>query len=254
MLHSKVVSRLVLIAVIALSCDFIFRMFGMFVSHKKHGQQNIEEYIMQNPQVIMQSLEQFHRQQMEAKRVHAMRMLAANKEKLIQDSDAKVGSNNPKITIVEFLDFSCGYSRKFLPIKQRILKEHPEVQFVVKELPMFGDRSMMASRASKIAYALAPEKYWAYHQELLMLKEGASQESSYLQLANKVGMNIQAFQKELLEIKKYDDSIANNVKMAMEIGIEGTPAFIIGEELIPGFLDYDGFKTKINAFENAQKH
>jgi protein-disulfide isomerase len=252
MLGNRWVSGAVLVAVVVLSVDLATRVLGM-QGVGPASSRAMESYIKDHPEVIIESLESMHVKKVNERRAHATKALSANKERLVRASDAKIGSATPAIQIIEFLDFSCGYSRKFLPIKQKLIQEYPDVQFIIKELPMFGEKSMMSARASRAAYALSPTTYASFHQELLAIKSGAETEGTYTDIAAKVGMDTKAFKKEMLDTKKYDDYISDNVKIAMEVGIEGTPAFIIGDELIGGFLDYEGFKSKINALKDARK-
>ncbi len=231
---------LLMIVVGILSIDLVSRRFY-------EDSNDIGRYIQNNAPLIMQTLEDFQRKKMQEQKNNAIKMLSDNKN-LVKDHDAIIGNKDGSVQIIEFLDFSCGYCKKSLPIKEKLIKEYKNIKFIIKEIPMFGQSSVLYSKASKAAFHASPERYFEFHKRLLLNKMQLD-EKSLVEMAKDSGIDADEFKKHLTSNKSLEEYIGENVRLAMELGVEGTPAFIINGELIGGFLDYEGFKAKIESIK-----
>jgi len=202
----------------------------------------IERYIRTHPEVIMQSL-----QAMEAKREAEQRerqkvALTARQNELLHDPASPV-SGNPKgeITVVEFYDYRCGYCKKAAQAVTELQKEDPRVRVVYKDFPILGEPSELAAKAALASQVQG--KHQAFHEALLASHADMTKEE-ILKIAVIVGLDAKLLEADMAN-PEWQAVIEKNRALAQELGISGTPGFIVGNELVPGALDLNGLKELI---------
>lgn len=203
----------------------------------------IERYIRAHPEVIEQSL-----QALEAKREAELKdrqkaALKTKQEELLHDPTSPV-SGNPKgeITVVEFYDYRCGYCKKAAPAVTELQKVDPRVRVVYKDFPILGESSELAAKAALASQAQG--KHQAFH-EALFASHGDMTRDEILKIAVTVGLDAKRLETDMAN-PKWQAVIAKNRILARELGISGTPGFIVGNELVPGWLDLNGLKELIS--------
>lgn len=207
----------------------------------------IENYILDNPKTLITSLERY-RQQMESPPPQAS---IDDKRLFGGENDPKIGNPDAKIKIVEFFDYSCGYCHKMFLVKQKLIADNKDIQIISREVPMLSEKSAMMSRASLAAYRAAPAKYMAYQEALFNSRGRTADVEVFTRLASSVGIDERAFKKAFDDVKKHDSIVSENAELARAIGVRGTPAYIIGDELIPGYISYENFNAKIESRRKA---
>ncbi len=202
----------------------------------------IERYIRAHPEVIEQSL-----QAMEAKREAEQKerqkvALKTKQDELLHDPLSPI-SGNPKgeITLVEFYDYRCGFCKKAASAVTELQKVDPRVRVVYKDFPILGEPSELAAKAALASYAQG--KHQAFHEALLESHADMTKES-LLKIAARVGLDTKRLEADMAN-PKWQSVIAKNRALARELGISGTPGFIVGNELVPGWLDLNGLKELI---------
>jgi len=126
----------------------------------------IRRYILENPEVIIESVQRFERRKQEAERAHQRAVLASLRDD-IENSPTSPVTGNPEgdVTVVEFFDYRCGYCKRVLPAIQELLRTDTGVRYVFKEFPILGPDSVIAARAAVAAWNIDPEKYVAFHTD-----------------------------------------------------------------------------------------
>lgn len=202
----------------------------------------IERYIRAHPEVIEQSL-----QAMEAKREAEQKerqkiALKTKQDELLHDPMSPV-SGNPKgeITVVEFYDYRCGFCKRAAPAVTELQKVDPRVRVVYKDFPILGEPSELAAKAALASQTQG--KHQAFHEALLASQSDMTKEA-ILKIATKVGLDPKRLEADMAD-PKWQTVIAKNRALARELGISGTPGFIVGNELVPGALDLNGLKELI---------
>ena len=208
----------------------------------------VREYILQHPEVLMESV-QAHRERERVEAQHRSKeAVAANRRDLFDDTTSPVtGRADAEIAIVQFFDYKCGYCRRVSPTLSKLLEEHKNVRVIFKELPILGAESHMASRA-----ALAAAKqgaYLAFHQELMSLN-GPITPEAIEGTGRKLGLDLARLKTDMSS-KEVEAVLAQNQRLANAIGVQSTPSFVIGGELISGAMDLTGFEELIS---RASKH
>ncbi len=202
----------------------------------------IERYIRTHPEVIVQSL-----QAMEAKRQAELQerqksALATKQQELLHDPTSPVSGNlKGEITLVEFYDYRCGYCKKAAQVVTELQKDDPRVRVVYKDFPILGEPSERAAKAALASQAQG--KHQVFHEALLASPADMTKEE-ILKIAAGVGLDTQRLEADMAN-PQWQAVIEKNRALAQELGISGTPGFIVGNELVPGMLDLNGLKELI---------
>jgi protein-disulfide isomerase len=194
----------------------------------------IRDYLLQHPELLIEMTNSLRAQQEKAKAAQAQQTIAASRKELVSDPNSFVAGNpSGDVTIVEFFDYQCGYCRRVHPTLATLLQRDQGVRLVLKELPILGPGSELAARAA-IASMAQPGKYYAFHTAL-MENEGALDEPAVLAIARGVGLDTDRLRADM-QAPHTTEVISANRTLAATLGVSGTPAFVIGERLLPGAL------------------
>jgi protein-disulfide isomerase len=235
---------LILIVLVAVTSFGVLKDFGGGKIDKEEIEKIIAEYIKKNPQVILDSVSAHQQNAAVEEEKKAQNSI---KEKLAEiennPSSPVAGNKKGDVVIVEFFDYACGYCKKVLPSVTKIIEEDKNVKFVFKELPILGANSELAAKAALAVYIISPDKYFEFHKQLM---EGRiSGQDSLNNIAKNLGIDVAALEKTM-KSDAVEKIISDDRKLAAEIGIRGTPAFIVGGEFIPGAIDYNILKELVD--------
>lgn len=158
---------------------------------------------------------------------------------LFNDPDSpRIGAKNPKLTLVVFTDYNCPYCKKFDPYLEKIVEKHPQVAVVFKFLPFRSESSLTAARDALTVWRSHPEQFMKFN-ETLMAKKGYHDDASIQEAQKRAGVNVST----------PDDTSLVTVKrsliIAEKLGIQGTPATLIGEGLLPGWVPFEQFDEMV---------
>lgn len=201
----------------------------------------VRDYLVNNPEVIEEALQALRQQQLLAQRAAQKRLIAQlDAELFANPDDPVIGNPKADVTVVEFFDYRCGYCRRMAPDVKQLLDEDPNLRIVMKELPVLGQDSVIAARASLAAQR--QDAYEAFHFALMDSPDLS--EHSLRLAAEKVGMNYDQLRIDMAD-PALDDVIEGNYRLARQLRVEGTPALIIGDQLIPGGINLARMKSLI---------
>ena len=168
--------------------------------------------------------------------------IVARQDELLNDPASPVGGNpDGDVTLVEFFDYQCPYCKTIFPSIQELLAEDRKLRYVFKEIPILGRQSVFAARAALAAHRQG--KYLEFHTALIPAR-GKLTETKVMRLAEKVGLDMDRLRRDMAD-RAIGDMIRHNLELAVALGIDGTPAFIIGDTQIPGAVEIDTLKALI---------
>jgi len=221
-------------------------------AQKKEFGEFIKEYLIQNPEIMLDVQDALQKKQEEARLVKANQVIGENSKSIFEAKD-DISIGNPKgdVTIVEFFDYNCGYCRHALTDMQTMLKKDQNVRFVLKEFPILGPESVAAHKVSDAFRKLAPEKYEKFHMALLG-SEGRADEDSAIEVASSLGVNEKQIRAEM-EKSPDTSSVQNAYDLAQKLGITGTPSYVIGNELVQGAVGFDDLEAKVKNMRTCGK-
>jgi protein-disulfide isomerase len=203
----------------------------------------VRAYLLENPEVLLEVSRELDSRQQQAEAKKRDKALTANAAEIF-NSEHDFVAGNPKgdVTMVEFFDYNCGWCKKGFPEVMSLLEKDKNLRLVLKEFPIFGgdsDYAAMAAIASR-----KQGKYWEFHRALLG-HEGKVTAEIVDATAEKVGLDLKRLKADMKD-KEVARVIDDNHKLAEKLAISGTPAFIIDNNLVPGYLPADGLMATIN--------
>lgn len=205
-------------------------------------EQTIEQYIRTHPEVIEQSLQALEAKR-EAEEKSRQKVALANRQQdLLHDPLSPVSGNlKGAITLIEFFDYRCGFCKRAANAVTQLQKDDPRVRVVYKDFPILGEASEVAAKAALASKAQG--KHQAFHEALLATKNEITKEE-VLRIAGTVGLDTNKLKTDMAN-PEWQAVIDRNRALARDLGISGTPGFIVGTELVPGALDVKGLKDLI---------
>lgn len=204
----------------------------------------ILDTIRQNPEIVVEAMRILHAREQKEHEEAARKALSTYHAVLKQDPSAPVGGN-PKgdVTIVEFFDYRCGYCKRAFPKVVELLAEDANIRWVFKELPILGPDSRLAARVALAVWNIAPEKYWNFHAKT-MASSGSPTKDKLFAIARDSGLDETALENAMKD-GAIQESLQRNLELARALGIDGTPAFVIGDKIIRGAIGVEEFKSLI---------
>jgi protein-disulfide isomerase len=216
---------------------------------QKHAIEGIiKDYLMAHPEVLQDAMAALDKKQQDAEAEKARTSIKDNNATLF-NSVHQVVLGNPQgtTTVVEFFDYNCGYCKKALPDMLTLLKTNSNIKFVLKEFPVLGEGSVEAAHVAVAARMQDPtgKKYIEFHQKLLGGR-GPADKAHALAVAKDVGFDMPRLEKDM-DSAEVKTTIDEDMKLADALGVNGTPSYVIGGELVVGAVGLDALKEKMAA-------
>ncbi len=236
-------------ALVALAVNGAFYFFGrdgrVDQAQSRDIEQTIRNYLVQNPEVLVEMQTAFERRQANARQESRQSAITENAAHLFRPGDGLVAGNpDGDVTVVEFFDYNCGYCRRAFKDLVKLIETDQNVRVVLKEFPIFGEPSEAAARAAIAAQKQG--KYFEMHSALLETPGRASKEKA-LEIADELGLDKEQLKKDM-ESAEVDNVIKQTAALAEKMGLEGTPFYLVGDKAIPGAPEnlYDLFVENVS--------
>lgn len=199
----------------------------------------VRDYLMEHPEVLVDAINTLQaRQQADAEKSDAA-MIAANSEAIFHSSADWVGGNpNGDITMVEFMDYKCGYCKKAYPDVDQLLKSDGKIRYIVKEFPILGPQSELGARFAVAVKQLAGDEAYGKVHNALMTQRGDITTESLKSLAKAQGLDAETITKRMGS-PEVTNVLKANYDLAEKMGINGTPGFVIGKSMLRGYAPLD---------------
>ncbi len=204
-------------------------------------EQIVRDYLMREPQLIYDAIEELQRRE-QAERVEELRIAALrHEEELYNNPSSPIGGNvDGDVTLIEFFDYRCGYCRHVVSSVEALLDEDDGVKIIYKDLPILGEDSERAARA-----ALASRAQGAYERfHFALMRAEDFSEEGLLSLAEANGLDAARLLEDM-NGPEVSRAIEENRELAANIGIDGTPMFIIGGKVVPGAAELEQLKALV---------
>jgi protein-disulfide isomerase len=208
----------------------------------------VRDYLVSHPEVLQEAMMELERRQSAAETAKHEAAVKTHANELF-NSPRQVVLGNPQgnVTMVEFFDYNCGYCKRAMGDMLTLLKSDPNLRVVLKEFPVLGPGSV---EAAKVAVAVrmqdkSGKKYLDFHQKLLGGR-GQADQAHALAVAKEVGVDMTRLEKDMAgpEVKA---SLEESFKLAEALGLNGTPSYVVGKDVVVGAVGLDALKEKITA-------
>ncbi len=194
----------------------------------------IEQYIRTHPEVIEQSLQSLENKRAAEEQERQKSALAAHQHELLNDPGSPVSGNpDGDVTVIEFFDYRCGYCKRAAQALTQLQQSDARVRVVYKDFPILGETSELAAKAALASNLQG--KHRAFHEALLATKDELTKEQLF-RIAREAGLDVNRLDQDITR-PEWQPIIDRNRALAKTLGITGTPAFIVGHDLVPGALD-----------------
>jgi protein-disulfide isomerase len=222
----------------------------MDASQKAEIEKIVRDYILANPEIIDEAGQALQKKRDE--------QLAAQQSKTIEDKAATIfnsknqmvlGNPDGPITLVEFFDYNCTYCRRAVSDMTALLQANPDVKMVMKEFPILAEGSVEAARISVAVKELAPDKYLDFHRELFS-RPGQASTTKALEVASDLGLDTDAL-KAAANQADVTAGLQEVHQLATDLGISGTPSYVIGKEIVPGAIGFDGLQAMVSSLRQC---
>lgn len=226
-------------------------------TQKKEIETIVTDYLLKNPDVIrkvfgiLRKQDEEKQQQASMERAAKAKLALASHKEEVFNGKGQVVLGNPDgdVTLVEFLDYNCGYCKQAFGGMLKLIDSDKNLRVVLKEWPVLGPQSMEAALVAVAVTKQAPEKYWDFHKGMMTLRGTASKETA-LRVAEKIGIS-RAKLEALYEDKKLVKPIEESYRLADALQLTGTPGYVVGDEIIPGFVPVKVLEEKIKSIRSC---
>jgi protein-disulfide isomerase len=199
-------------------------------------EQVVRNYILEHPEILPEAMARLQDKE-------TAKAIAPNRTALVSPfPGAEMGNPKGDVTVVAFLDYACGYCRASLPALAEVVARDPKVRVVYREFPVLGDESVLAARWALAAAAQG--KFKPFHDALYA--GGQLSEAGIQAAADKVGLDKARAARDAYSPQVEAELTANH-RLGQTLRVSGTPAWVIGDRVIPGATDYASFAEAVQA-------
>lgn len=205
----------------------------------------VRDYLLRNPEVLQEALVELEKRQAQAEERARADVLVANREALYRSPNQVVlGNPNGDVTLVEFFDYNCGFCKRALPETVEMLRADPRIRLVLKDFPVLGQGSV---EAAQVAVALKMQiqgaKYFEFHQKLLGGR-GPANRARALEVAREIGADMARLERDM-QSPQVVATLQENARLAEALRINGTPTYIVGDEVVVGAVGLERLRENI---------
>ncbi|WP_171122206.1 MULTISPECIES: DsbA family protein [unclassified Ruegeria] len=212
---------------------------AMTEAEKQQFGEQVREYLLENPEVIIEAINILEQRNAVAEAQADKELVSANADELFNDGYSWVGGNpDGDITLVEFMDYRCGYCRRAVPEVAELLSEDGNIRLVIKEFPILGDASVLSSRFAVATKHVAGDDAYKQVHDALLEFGGEPSEVTLRRISDGLGLDSDAIL-EAMNSDQVTNEINQTRELARRMQISGTPSFVLGTEMLRGYLTAD---------------
>lgn len=209
---------------------------SMSKAERETFRSEIRAYLLENPEVIMEAVAVLEQREAAAQQQSDVELVEQNREEIFNDGHSWVGGNlDGDVTLVEFIDYRCGYCKRAAPEIETLLEQDGNIRLVVKEFPILGEASVLASRFAIATLQIAGNDTYRDLHDALIAFNGDISEASLRRLSDGLGLETEAIF-DHMDSPDVDQVIAENHQLAQKLQISGTPSFVMEDQMLRGFL------------------
>ena len=206
----------------------------------------IKEYLVSHPEVLEEASEELSKRQAQAAAEKHQSAIKDNADIIFNSPrGVTLGNKNGDVTFVEFFDYNCGYCKRAMSDMLELMKDDPKLKVVLKEFPVLGPGSVEAAQVAVAVRMQDPggKKYLDFHQKLLGGR-GQADKARAMAAAKDAGLDMAKLEKDMAS-PEVRATIEENFKLAEAMGMNGTPSYVIGKQVVVGAVGLDTLREKV---------
>jgi protein-disulfide isomerase len=211
--------------------------------------QRVREYLLDHPEVIMEAVRRLEERQQAREESDVQKIVKTRAEDIFRDTNSPVGGNpQGDATLVEFFDYNCPYCRSVARVMDEAEAADPQLRIVYKEFPILGPNSAYAAKAALAVHRQG--RYLGFHKALMQVR-GTADDARVLDVAAKIGVDTERMKSDMND-PAIQAAIDSNLELAQALRINGTPGFVIGEQVLRGAADLKTLQELIREAKNIR--
>jgi protein-disulfide isomerase len=217
---------------------------------KKEIQGIIQDYLANHPDMLLHAIERADDKLKSDAKDKAQKALDEHRQQVFNDPASPIAGNpNGNVTLVEFFDYRCPYCKQVEPSLEKLVGEDRQLRFVYKEFPVLGPDSETAAHVALAARRQG--KYDAFHRAM-MATNGHIDEAAIYKVAASVGLDMDRLRQDA-KSPEIEKELSANIDLGNSLGIDGTPGFIVGDQIVDGAMPLSDLKQLIATARNGKK-
>ncbi len=232
---------------VALSSALPARADSFTAAQKQELGAFVRDYLVNNPEVLRDAIEALDKHDKATEAAERQKTVSSQAGPLFTSKyQATIGNPKASATLVEFFDYNCHYCKGALPDIARLIKDDPNLKVVLKDFPVLGPGSVEAAKVAAAARNQLPgDRFWAFHYKLLG-SHGPVGKAEAMAVAKDLGLDMDKLAKDM-ESPDVKAGLDETMQLADAMQINGTPTFVLGQDLVVGAVGYDQLKSKIDS-------
>jgi len=219
-----------------------FDLQNMSAAERDAFRAEIRTYLLENPEVIMEAVAVLEQRQAEEQARGDSDMIKANAGALFDDGHSWVGGNpDGDITLVEFMDYRCGYCKRAFPEVESLIEADGNIRIIIKEFPILGEQSVLASRFAIATLQVAGDEGYKQVHDALMTFRGEISQPALERLAEGFGLDAEAITARM-DSDAVTEVINENRALGQRLNITGTPSFVMEDQMLRGYVPLDAMQ------------
>ena len=213
--------------------------------------QEIRSYLLENPEVLMEAIAILEDRRAEESAQRELALVDHYRDPIFNDGFSYVGGNpDGDVTIVEFLDYRCGFCKRAFPAVEELLASDGNIRLIVKEFPILGEQSTTASRYAIATKLVAGDAAYKQVHDEFMRYNGQVNLGLLARISRNLGLDHDEITARM-ESGDVERIIQTNRELASALEIQGTPSFVMGDNLVRGFLELDQMRAIVSEIRAA---
>lgn len=229
-----------------------FDMSNMTAAERNSFRNEIRDYLLENPEVLMEAIAVLEEQRNQAAVAAEVSMLDDNRDEIFNDGISFVGGNpDGDVTIVEFLDYRCGFCKRAFPAVEELINSDGNIRFIVKEFPILGEASVLGSRYAMAAKRIHGDEAYKEVHDALMILRGDLNEAALKRISKDLDLDHRKITRDM-DSEEITAAIDANRALAQRLQIQGTPSFIMGDNFVRGFVELDQMRAIVEEIRRSE--
>lgn len=229
-------AAIAVVCAIAASPAAAFDLENLAPGEREALRAEMRAWLLENPEVLVEAIGVLEERQATAQGADDATLIAVNAEALFDNPHAWVGGNpEGDVTLVEFLDYNCGFCRRAHPEVMELLEFDENVRLVMIEMPILGPESELAARFALAVLQTAGDDAYAELHDRLMTLNGRTSAPVLSRIAGEMGLDMEALSVRM-QGPEVSAILDGNRALAQRLGISGTPSFVVGDRMLRGYL------------------
>ena len=223
---------------------FLSTLSASFDTNGKVLDEEIKDFILKNPEIIIESLQKFEAKKENEKKLENKNKINTLRDQIYSSESLFEGNKLSNKTIVEFFDYNCSYCKKAHLDLKKIISDDKNIKVIYKNYPILSENSLKLAKYALIISEIDKKKFVKFHN-LILTNKGMINDEVLNSILSKLDIDKNYLEKKI-DDEEINQKLKNDIDLARNLGLRGTPAFIISDEIFFGYINKEDMVSIIN--------